>query len=265
VSATAGAQSENRTFQVSDEPEPAEDDIVSVLKDSETQVVVNFLPVGSREATEFYANCALRAGVALVNAIPVFVASDKTWQQRFRDHGLPVLGDDFKAQMGATVIQRALSRLFDLRGARLDRSYQLNIGGNTDFLNMMDSQRLDSKRRSKTEAVQSALKERLEDENIRIGPSDYVPWLNDQKIAYMRMEGQLFGGVPMNVEVRISVEDSPNAAAMALTAIRCARIALDRGLSGPIDEVNGFLFKSPSEPTLDEDGYARLLEFAESE
>jgi myo-inositol-1-phosphate synthase len=234
------------------------------MRDSDTEMVVNFLPVGSQQASEFYANCALRAGVALVNAIPVFLASDQSWQRRFKEAGLPILGDDFKAQMGATVIQRNLTRLFDLRGAKLDRSYQLNVGGNTDFLNMTDADRLVSKRRSKTEAVQTALKDRLHDEDIRIGPSDYVPWLNDQKVAYMRMEGRLFGGVPMNIEVRISVEDSPNAAAMALIAVRCARIALDRGLSGAIDEVNGFRFKSPSQPMLDEDGHASLLRFAES-
>lgn len=264
VSATTSLPSSSRTFEVSDEPEPNEDDVVRIMRDSDTEMVVNFLPVGSQQASEFYANCALRAGVALVNAIPVFLASDQSWQRRFKEAGLPILGDDFKAQMGATVIQRNLTRLFDLRGAKLDRSYQLNVGGNTDFLNMTDADRLVSKRRSKTEAVQTALKDRLHDEDIRIGPSDYVPWLNDQKVAYMRMEGRLFGGVPMNIEVRISVEDSPNAAAMALIAVRCARIALDRGLSGAIDEVNGFLFKSPSQPMLDEDGHASLLRFAES-
>lgn len=263
VSATTSLPSANRTFQVSDQPEPCEDEVVRIIRDSDTQVVVNFLPVGSQKATEFYATCALRAGVALVNAIPVFLASDAGWQEKFRDGGLPLLGDDFKAQMGATIVHRTLSRLFDLRGAQLDRAYQLNVGGNTDFLNMMDGQRLNSKRVSKTEAVQSAMKDRLEDEDLRVGPSDYVPWLNDQKVAYMRLEGRLFGGVPMNMEIRLSVEDSPNAAAMALIAIRCARIALDRGMSGAIDEVNGFLFKSPSTPMLDEDAYDSLVGMTE--
>ncbi len=250
-------------FRESDQTELSEDEVVKCLTDSNTNVVINFLPVGSQEASEFYAQCALRAGAAFVNAIPVFLAGDETWREKFRQTGLPILGDDFKAQIGATILQRAISRLFDARGAKLDRAYQLNVGGNTDFLNMMNSERLTSKRHSKTEAVQSVLEERLEDDDIRIGPSDYVPWLKDRKTAHMRMEGRVFGGAPVNIEVRLDVEDSPNAAAMALTAIRCAKIALDRKLSGSIDDVNGYLFKSPPQPCLDEEAYDRLLAFAE--
>ena len=226
-------QPPERSFLPSREAEPSAADVVRILRESKTEVMINFLPVGSQEATEFYAGCALEAGVAFVNAIPVFIASNPKWAQAFTAKNVPVIGDDFKAQMGATITHRTLARLFDLRGAKLDRSYQLNVGGNTDFLNMMDSDRLIHKRESKTEAVQSALQNRLEDNNVRIGPSDYVPWLNDQKVGYVRLEGRLFGGVPMNIEVRLSVEDSPNAAAMALAAIRCAKIALDRKLGGP--------------------------------
>lgn len=252
-----------RGFEVSDEPEPSKGDVIDQIRSSGVQVLVNYLPVGSQSASEFYAECALEAGVAFVNAIPVFLGSDDSWNARFADAGLPILGDDIKAQMGATVVQRHLSHLFDMRGAKLDRAYQLNVGGNTDFLNMLDSNRLSSKRHSKTEAVQSALEERLEDDNIRVGPSDYVSWLDDQKVAYMRLEGQLFGGVPMNMEIRLAVEDSPNAAAMSCIAIRCARIALDRGLSGAISDVCPFLFKHPLQQMNDEHAYERLKQFAD--
>lgn len=249
------------SFLVSDEREPTEADIVAAL--SNVDVVINFLPVGSQIATEFYANCAIKAGAAFVNGIPVFIASNPTWAKRFADAGLPVLGDDFKAQLGATILHRTLMHLFDQRGGYVDRTYQLNVGGNTDFLNMMSPGRLTSKRISKTEAVQSAHKRRLQDSQIRVGPSDYVAWLNDQKVAYIRLEGQLFGGVPVHMETRLSVEDSPNAAAMALIAIRCARIALDRGLSGSIDEVCGFIFKSPPQQMDDTLGYDAILQFSE--
>ena len=258
--ATAPAE---RAFRVSDQAEPSEDEVVRYIQKSATHVIINFLPVGSQEASEFYAQCSLRAGAAFINAIPVFLAGNEVWREKFRASGLPILGDDFKAQIGATIVQRAISRLFDMRGAKLDRSYQLNVGGNTDFLNMMNAERLTSKRHSKTEAVQSVLNERLKSEDIRIGPSDYVPWLKDRKTAHMRLEGRVFGGSPVNIEVRLDVEDSPNAAAMALTAIRCARIAMDRNLSGSIDEVNGYLFKSPPKTCLDEDAYERLLAFTE--
>lgn len=255
-------QPPERSFVPSSVKEPTAAEVVKSLKEAKVEVMINFLPVGSQEATEFYAGCALEAGVAFVNAIPVFIASNAKWAQSFAQRGVPLLGDDFKAQMGATVTHRTLAHLFDLRGAKLDRSYQLNVGGNTDFLNMMDADRLTHKRHSKTEAVQSALVNRLEDHNVRIGPSDYVPWLNDQKVGYVRLEGRLFGGVPMNIEVRLSVEDSPNAAAMAIAAIRCAKIALDRKLSGAIWQASAFLFKHPPRQIEDNEAQATLLSFA---
>ena len=255
-------QAPHRSFVSSTQPELTAAEVTAILRESKAEVIISFLPVGSQEASEFYATCALDAGVAYVNSIPVFLASNPKWAAAFAKRHLPILGDDFKAQMGATIIHRTLARLFDLRGAKLDRSYQLNVGGNTDFLNMMDSNRLVQKRHSKTEAVQSALEHRLDDEDVRIGPSDYVPWLNDQKVGYVRLEGRLLGGVPMNIEVRLSVEDSPNAAAMALAAIRCARIALDRKLEGPIIEASAFLFKHPPKQIEDNEAFDRLLAFA---
>lgn len=255
-------QPPERSFVPSKDKDPSAADVVKILRETKTEVLINFLPVGSQQATEFYASCALEAGVAFVNAIPVFIASNPKWAQSFAAKNVPVIGDDFKAQMGATITHRTLARLFDLRGAKLDRSYQLNVGGNTDFLNMMDSDRLVHKRESKTEAVQSALENRLEDHNVRIGPSDYVPWLNDQKVGYVRLEGRLFGGVPMNIEARLSVEDSPNAAAMALSAIRCAKIALDNKLGGPIWQASAFLFKHPPRQIEDNEAHQLLLDFA---
>jgi len=255
-------QAPHRSFVSSTKPELTAAEVIAILRESKAEVIISFLPVGSQQASEFYATCALDAGVAYVNSIPVFLASNPNWAAAFAKRHLPILGDDFKAQMGATIIHRTLARLFDLRGAKLDRSYQLNVGGNTDFLNMMDSNRLVQKRHSKTEAVQSALEHRLDDEDVRIGPSDYVPWLNDQKVGYVRLEGRLLGGVPMNIEVRLSVEDSPNAAAMALAAIRCARIALDRKLEGPIIDASAFLFKHPPKQVEDNEAFDRLLAFA---
>lgn len=239
-------------------------DVISALKQVRAEVVISFLPVGSQAAAEFYAQCALEAGAAFVNGIPVFLASNSSWARRFQAAGLPILGDDFKAQIGATIVHRMLAHLFKIRGAEIDRSYQLNVGGNTDFLNMMDMDRLSDKRVSKTEAVQAAAKTRLDDNDVRIGPSDYVPWLMDQKVAYIRIEGRLFGGVATNMEVRLSVEDSPNAAAMALVAIRCARIALDRGLAGAIPDLCAFLFKHPPVQMEDEVAFERLAAFASS-
>ena len=236
--------------------------VVARLRDAGCEVMISFLPVGAQKASEFYADCALAAGVAYVNAIPVFLASDPVWAARFKERGLPLLGDDIKAQLGATVLHRALVNLFELRGVTLDRTYQLNVGGNTDFLNMMDGSRLAQKRHSKTEAVQAAASGRIAAQDIRVGPSDYIPWLHDQKVGYVRLEGSIFGGVPVNLEVRLSVEDSPNAAAMALAAIRCARIALDRGLSGAIWEPSAFLFKHPPRQMNDRDALHQLLDFA---
>jgi myo-inositol-1-phosphate synthase len=262
VTAFMRNQAPHRSFVSSDVQELSADEVTKILRESGAEVVISFLPVGSQLASEFYATCALEAGAAFVNAIPVFLASNPKWAAAFAKRNLPILGDDFKAQIGATIVHRTLAKLFDLRGAKLDRSYQLNVGGNTDFLNMMDSNRLVQKRQSKTEAVQSILDTRLDDEDVRIGPSDYVPWLNDQKVGYVRLEGRLFGGVPMNLEVRLSVEDSPNAAAMALAAIRCARIALDRKLKGPVADASAFLFKHPPEQVEDNEALGRLLAFA---
>ena len=263
VSAFMRNQMPSRSFVVSDLPPLTREEIVAALKAAGVEVIINFLPVGSQEAVEFWAGCAIEAGCALVNGIPVLIASDPRWSARFKAAGLPVLGDDFKAQMGATIVHRTLSHLYDMRGVKMDRTYQLNVGGNTDFLNMMDHDRLLTKRLSKTEAVQTAMVDRLDDQQIRIGPSDYVPWLNDNKIAYVRIEGRLFGGVRTEIEARVSVEDSPNAAAMALIAIRLAKIARERGLAGDVGSLASFLFKHPPVQVDDEVGLARMLAFAD--
>lgn len=252
----------NLCFEPIETGEATKSDVIKVLKDSGAEVAVNFLPVGSQKATEFYAECALDAGVALINAIPVLIASDEGWSERFRAAGLPLLGDDIKAQIGATIVHRTLATLFKNRGGELDRSYQLNVGGNSDFLNMTSAERLTTKRKSKTESVQSVVKSRLADGDLRVGPSDYVAWLHDRKVAFIRMEGRLFGGAPVNIEVRMDVEDSPNAAALAGAAIRCARIARDRGDAGSIPDICAYLFKHP--PVQMDDGNAldRLLGYA---
>jgi len=236
---------DERTFLVADADEPNKEDVVAVLRASKTDVLMNYLPVGSQQATEFYAECALEAGVAFVNNIPVFIASNPEWAERFIAAGVPIIGDDIKAQLGATIVHRVLTDLFAKRGVKLDRTYQLNTGGNTDFLNMSNRKRLASKKVSKTEAVQAVAAERLEDENIHVGPSDYVAWQNDNKVCFLRMEGQLFGGVPMNLELRLSVEDSPNSAGVAIDMISCAKLAKDRGLSGPIDAASAYFCKHP--------------------
>ncbi|MFA5966050.1 MAG: inositol-3-phosphate synthase [Sphingomonas sp.] len=236
---------EDRTFVVADLPQPSKEEVVAVLRASGADVLMNYLPVGSQKATEFYAECAIEAGVAFVNNIPVFIASDETWAKKFEDAGVPIVGDDIKAQLGATIVHRVLTDLFHKRGVKLDRTYQLNTGGNTDFLNMSNRKRLASKKVSKTEAVQSVAAERMEDDNIHIGPSDYVAWQNDNKVCFLRMEGQMFGGVPMNLELRLSVEDSPNSAGVAIDMIRCAKIARDRGLGGPIHPASAYFCKHP--------------------
>ncbi|MEH3039429.1 MAG: inositol-3-phosphate synthase [Sphingomonas paucimobilis] len=252
---------EDRTFVIADAPQPDEDAVVAELRASGAQVLMNYLPVGSRQATEFYAGCALRAGVAFVNNIPVFIASDPVWAARFEAAGLPIIGDDIKAQLGATIVHRVLTDLFAKRGVQLDRTYQLNTGGNTDFLNMSNHRRLSDKRKSKTEAVQSVAAERLSDDNVHIGPSDYVPWQNDNKVCFVRMEGRLFGGVPMNLELRLSVEDSPNSAGVAIDMIRCARIALDRKLAGVIDPPSAYFCKHPRQQTTDDLAHAAVQHF----
>ena len=221
------------------------DDIVELLRETETDVVVSYLPVGSEEATKWYVEQILEAGCAFVNAIPVFIARERYWQQRFEKKNLPMIGDDIKSQVGATIVHRILTRLFLDRGVRLERTSQLNVGGNTDFLNMLERERLESKKISKTNAVTSQLDYDMGDDNIHIGPSDYVGWLLDRKWAHIRMEGRTFGDVPLNIEMKLEVWDSPNSAGVMIDAIRCAKIAKDRGISGSIIEASAYFMKSP--------------------
>jgi myo-inositol-1-phosphate synthase len=249
------------SFLLSDQKETGKDQIVKILRDSKTEILLNFLPAGSEEATRFYAECALAAGVAFINNIPVFIASDPVWADRFAEKKLPIIGDDIKSQMGATIIHRALAELFNKRGVQLDRSYQLNTGGNTDFLNMTNHKRLVSKRISKTEAVQAAAVKRLTDRNIHIGPSDYVPWQKDNKVCFLRMEGQIFGNVPINLEMRLSVEDSPNSAGITIDAIRCCKLALERGIGGVLEGPSAFFSKHPPVQYPDHQAYQMTEDF----
>lgn len=249
------------TFVLAEQESATKEEIVKILKESGAEVLMNYLPVGSEEATRFYAECALEAGVAFVNNIPVFIASDEKWAKRFEEKNIPIIGDDIKAQLGATITHRTLTDLFMKRGVKLDRTYQLNTGGNTDFLNMLNRSRLESKKKSKTEAVQSVAAERLTDENIHIGPSDYVPWQKDNKICYLRMEGRLFGDVPMNIEMRLSVEDSPNSAGVAIDMVRLAKLALDNRLGGVLDAASAYFCKHPPRQFTDEQAYEMTEEF----
>lgn len=241
-----------RGFIVADGPEATHAEIVAALKSTRCDVLVNFLPVGSQAATEFYMECALEAGVAVVNSIPVFIASDPVWEAKFRARRLPIVGDDIKAQVGATIVHRALSNLFTTRGVTIERTYQLNTGGNTDFMNMLDRDRLLSKKESKTEAVQAALAQRLDDENILVGPSEYVAWQKDNKLCFLRLEGAQWGNIPINLELRLSVEDSPNAAACVIDAIRCCKVALERGDSGVLTAPSAYYCKHPPQQLTEE-------------
>ena len=241
-----------RGFVRCGEPEASQADIVAALRASGAEVLVNFLPVGSEQATRFYMECALEAGVAVVNCMPVFIASDPQWEKRFREARLPIIGDDIKAQLGATIVHRVLSSLFRARGVSYNHTYQLNTGGNTDFMNMLDRDRLASKKESKTEAVQSTMADRLGEDDIHIGPSDYIPWLNDNKLCFLRIEGGLFGDVPMNLELRLSVEDSPNSAAVVVDAIRCCKVALERGQGGVLVGPSSFFCKHPPQQFSDD-------------
>lgn len=220
-------------------------DVAKVLKENGAEMLINYLPVGSAEAVEFYANACLEAGVGFINAMPVFIASDEKWAKKFRDKNIPIIGDDVKSQLGATVIHRTLTKLFESRGVMLDRTYQLNFGGNTDFLNMLNRGRLSSKKISKTQSVQSELKTALAEDNIHIGPSDYIPWLRDNKICHIRMEGRGFGGVPLTLDVKLSVEDAPNSGGVMIDAIRCMKLALDRNIGGNLNAISAFSMKSP--------------------
>ena len=240
-------------------------DVVQALKDAEVDVLVSYLPVGSEEADKFYAQCAIDAGVAFVNALPVFIASDPEWAAKFEAAGVPVIGDDIKSQVGATITHRVLAKLFEARGVALDRTYQLNVGGNMDFKNMLERDRLESKKVSKTQAVTSnlhgALAGKTEDRNVHIGPSDYVAWLDDRKWAYVRLEGRAFGDVPLNLEYKLEVWDSPNSAGIIIDAIRAAKIAKDRGIGGALLSASSYLMKSPPEQREDTEGRRRLEAF----
>ncbi len=249
------------TFSPSEEPEITQEQAVELLKASRAEIMLNYLPVGSERATRFYAECALDAGVAFINCMPVFIASDPVWAERFRERTLPLIGDDVKAQLGATITHRALTDLFRKRGVRLDRTYQLNTGGNTDFLNMLNHSRLSSKKKSKTEAVQSVAAVRMEEENIHIGPSDYVAWQKDNKVCFLRMEGRLFGNIPMNLELRLSVEDSPNSAGVTIDAVRCCKSALDRGIGGVLISPSAYLMKHPPRQYTDDEAYRMVEDF----
>ncbi len=237
-------------------------DIVGILRDREVDVVINYLPVGSEQATKWYVEQVLAAGCAFVNCIPVFIAKEAYWQKRFEDKGLPVVGDDIKSQVGATIIHRVLARLFEDRGVRLDKTYQLNFGGNTDFYNMLERARLVTKKISKTQSVQSQLEKELPTDDVHIGPSDHVPWLEDRKWAYIRLEGTSWGDVPLNVELKLEVEDSPNSAGVAIDAIRSAKIAMDKGFAGAVEPASAYFMKSPPVQMRDDDARRAVVEFA---
>jgi myo-inositol-1-phosphate synthase len=238
-----------------------EANVRDVLRQTATHVVVSYLPVGSTRATEFYAEEALAAGCAFVNCIPVFIASNASWRSRFEKHKLPLIGDDIKSQVGATIVHRVLTNLFRERGIRLDRTYQLNFGGNSDFRNMLERERLESKKISKTQSVTSQLDIPLSPENVHVGPSDHVPWLTDRKWAYVRLEGTAFGGVPLNLELKLEVWDSPNSAGVVIDAVRCAKLALDRGVGGALSGPSSYLMKSPPEQFTDQEARKRMLQF----
>jgi myo-inositol-1-phosphate synthase len=239
-------------------------DIVKILKETQTDVVINYLPVGSEEATKWYVEQVLTAGCGFINCIPVFIAREKYWQQRFEQKGLPVIGDDIKSQVGATIVHRVLTRLFRDRGVKLERTYQLNFGGNTDFYNMLERARLESKKISKTTAVTSQLDYELDPDNIHVGPSDYVPWLADRKFCHVRMEGQTFGDVPLNLELKLEVWDSPNSAGVVIDAIRCCKLALDRGLKGALVAPSAYFMKSPPVQYTDDQARQMVEEFIAS-
>ncbi|MFG1933461.1 inositol-3-phosphate synthase [Mycobacterium sp. NPDC048908] len=248
------------TIEVSD-VDPV--DVVKVLKDNNVDVLVSYLPVGSEEADKFYAQCAIDAGVAFVNALPVFIASDPVWAKKFADAGVPIVGDDIKSQVGATITHRVMAKLFEDRGVQLDRTMQLNVGGNMDFLNMLERERLESKKISKTQAVTSNLQREFKTKDVHIGPSDHVGWLDDRKWAYVRLEGRAFGDVPLNLEYKLEVWDSPNSAGVIIDAVRAAKIAKDRGIGGPVEAASAYLMKSPPKQLPDDIARAQLETFIE--
>jgi myo-inositol-1-phosphate synthase len=236
-------------------------DVVKVLRENNVDVMVSYLPVGSEEADKFYAQCAIDAGVAFVNALPVFIASDPVWAKKFEDAGVPIVGDDIKSQVGATITHRVMAKLFEDRGVQLDRTMQLNVGGNMDFLNMLERERLESKKISKTQAVTSNLQREFKTKDVHIGPSDHVGWLDDRKWAYVRLEGRAFGDVPLNLEYKLEVWDSPNSAGIIIDAVRAAKIALDRGIGGPVIPASAYLMKSPPEQLADDVARTQLEQF----
>lgn len=236
-------------------------DVARVLRESGAEVLINYLPVGSQKAVEFYMEAALEAGVAVVNCMPIFIASNPEWEKRFKEAGLPIIGDDVKSQVGATITHRVLTDLFKQRGVRLDTTYQLNFGGNTDFMNMLERERLATKKVSKTEAVQSQAKERLDDHDIHVGPSDYVPWLEDHKFCYIDMRGTAFGGAPLRLDLKLEVWDSPNSAGIGIDAIRMLKVALDRGISGVLEYPSAYLMKHPPVQYTDAHAYDALEEW----
>ena len=238
-------------------------DISKILKEKKVDVVINYLPVGSQAATEWYTEQILDAKCAMVNCIPVFIAKNKYWSNKFKETGVPIVGDDIKSQVGATILHRVLTRLFEDRGVTVDNTYQLNFGGNTDFLNMLERERLVSKKISKTSAVTSQMDNDVDPNTVHIGPSDHVPWLNDRKWAYIRMEGKLFGEAPVNVEVKLEVWDSPNSAGVVVDAIRCAKLGLDRGIGGPIESASAYFMKSPPKQFTDDQARTLLDKFIE--
>src|SRR5919202_6533156 len=248
-----------------DESEEPEADVAGELERSRTDVVVSYLPVGSQQATEYYAERALEAGCAFVNCIPVFIASDPKWRRRFEERRVPIVGDDIKSQIGATIVHRVLANLFRERGVRLDRTYQLNFGGNTDFLNMLERDRLESKKISKTQAVTSQVDHDLPARDVHVGPSDYVPWLTDRKFCYIRLEGTAFGNVPLNCELKLEVWDSPNSAGVVIDAVRCAKLALDRGIGGALYGPSSYFMKSPPRQHTDAEAREQVVQFVKGE
>jgi myo-inositol-1-phosphate synthase len=248
------------------EESPAEPiDVAQVLRDTKTDVLVSYLPVGSEDAQRYYAQACLDAGVAFVNAIPVFIASDPVWAEKFRAAGLPIVGDDIKSQVGATIVHRTLARLFEDRGTTIDHTYQLNFGGNMDFMNMLERKRLKSKKISKTQSVTSQIDQGISDRDVHIGPSDHVPWLEDRKWAMIRLEGRNFGDVPLTVELKLEVHDSPNSAGVIIDAVRCAKIGLDRGMSGPLEGPSAYFMKSPLVQYRDEEAHRLVEAYANGE
>ena len=255
---------DDRRFIPAEVPQLSMSEVVAELKRSRAEILLNYVPVGSEQAARFYAECALEAGVAFINNMPVFIASNEVYARRFLEKNLPVIGDDIKSQLGATIIHRVLTDLFSKRGVELKRTYQLNTGGNTDFLNMKNQDRLKSKKISKTEAVQSVTKTRLEDENIHVGPSDYVPWQQDNKVCFLRMEGSIFGGMPMELELRLSVEDSPNSAGVVIDMIRCCKLALENGIGGILEGPSAYFCKHPPEQYSDDEAYQMTETFIQA-